>query len=529
MSTKGPTAKEVAFWRYERIQEALAEDLTRAERARILHRISKTPVLWPSGQTKAVPIATSYRWVRLYHQGQLDALRPKRRSDLGVSRVELPVEVVQEALRLLTDDPHITFTFLLGVLRPRYPEVRIARSTLQQRLGALPEYQRIKRLKRRQKRRGRFVASAPHEIWQCDGKGPVRVKLSCGKLLLFHILSIIDDATRAVLAAIVSLRADLAAAVRVFRMAATRWGLPGMLYADRASIFDAKAFRMGLAQIGSYRIPTKPRNAEARGKIEAYHRTLSMWFTDRLPRQVVIDHVHLQKLLDGVIYGLYQPHKHRGIKTAPELALAGRVSERQVPPTRLVEAFRQDRRLKAHRKTGEVEIAAVTYLVPDELRGQRLTFKVDPAGEVPPLVKHPVTGLPTSVRRAAIKPEDLEHVERPPAPSSRRGAGALQMLYDTWQGQTRPQAEPGFGLPELYALLSKACGRHVPSSDGEAALVQRVYQAIGPLPKEPTERAMTAIAQQLGPRRPVKTYLDALEKRVQQHAARKQQDTSCPE
>jgi len=525
MPKKGPTAKEVAFWRYERIQDALAEDLTRAERARILRRISKTPVLWPCGQSKAVPIATSYRWVRLYQQGLLDALRPKRRSDLGVSRFEMPDDVVQEALRLLTEDPHITFT----VLRPRYPEVRIARSTLQQRLGALPEYQRIRRLKGRQKRRGRFVACAPHEIWQCDGKGPVRVKLSCGKLLLFHILSIIDDATRAVLAAIISLHADLAAAVRLFRMAATRWGLPGMLYADRASIFDAKAFRMGLAQIGSYRIPTKPRNAEARGKIEAYHRTLSMWFTDRLPRQVVIDHLHLQQLLDGVIHGLYQSHKHRGIKTAPELALAGRVSERQVPPTSLVEAFRQDKRLKAHRKTGEVEIAAVTYLVPDELRGQRLTFKVDPAGEVPPLVVHPTTGLLTSVRRAAIRPEDLEHVAPPPAPVCRRGAGALQTLYDTWQGQKRPQAEPGFGLPELYALLSKACGRHVPSSDGEAALVQRIYQAIGPLPKEPTERAMTAIAQQLGPRRPVRTYLDALEKRVQQHTARRQQDSSCPE
>jgi len=93
----------------------------------------------------------------------------------------------------------------------------------------------------------------------------------------------------------------------------------------------------------------------------------------------------------------------------------------------------------------------------------------------------------------------------------------------------RPQAEPGFGLPELYALLSKACGRHVPNSDVEAAVVQRVYQAIGPLPPEPTERAIAAIAQQLGPQRPVKTYLDALEQRVQQQAARSQKDRSCPE
>ena len=519
MSSKSPTPKEVAFWRFEQIEEALSEELNHSERGQILRRISKVPVRWPSAKTKKTPISTLYRWLRLYREGQLEGLCPKRRSDLGATRVQLPQEVVQEALRQLTEDPDMTYTFLLAVLRARYPEVRIARSTLQQRLGALPAYQRIKRLKRK-KRRGRFVARSPHDIWQCDAKGPVRIVLACGTTLAFHILSILDDATRAVLAAIITLHVDLAAAVLVFRMAATRWGLPGKLYADRASIFDAKAFRMGLAQMGSHRIASMPRNAEARGKIEAYHRTLVMWFTDRLPHQVVVDQVHLQHLLDGIIHGLYQPHKHRSIKVAPEVALAGRVSGRHVPPTRLVDAFRQERRLKAHRKTGEVEIASVTYLVPDDLRGQRLTFLVDPPGEVPPVVKHPTSGDHLSVRRAAIKPEDLDHTEPPTPPATRWGAGNLQAIYDSWQGQHRPLAEPGFGLPELYALLAKACGRHVPNSDAEAALVQRAYQDIGPLPRKPTQSAMTAIAQQLGSQRPVKTYLDELEKRVRKQEAR---------
>jgi len=524
MSRKSPTPKEIAFWRLEQIEEALSEDLNRSERGLVLRRISKAPVRWPSGQTKRIPIPTLYRWLRLYREGQLEGLCPKRRSDLGATRVELPDEVVQEALHQLTEDPDMSYTFLLAVLQARYPEVRVARSTLQQRLAARPEYQRIKRLRRRKKRRGRFVARSPHDIWQCDAKGPVRIVLACGASLAFHILSILDDATRAVLAAIITLHVDLAAAVRVFRMAAIRWGLPGKLYADRASIFDAKAFRMGLAQMGSHRIPSIPRNAEARGKIEAYHRTLVMWFTDRLPHQVVVDQLHLQQLLDGIIHGLYQPHKHRGIKVPPEVALAGRVSGRHVPPTRLVDAFRQERRLKAHRKTGEVEIAQVTYLVPDALRGQRLTFLVDPPGEVPPLVKHPTSGDLLALRRAAIKPEDLEHVGTPPPAPKRWGAGNLQTIYDSWQGQHRPLAEPGFGLPEVYALLARACGRHVPSSDAEAALVQRTYRDIGPLPRKPTEEAMAAIAQQLGPQRPVKTYLDELVKRVQQRTALKQEE-----
>ncbi len=511
--TKTPDPHDIAFWRYEQIEEALDDNLTHDLRGKILRRISRTPVRWPSGKTKPIPIPTAYRWLRGYLRGGLEALRPKRRSDRGVARAELPDAVVQEALRRLTEDPGLSFVFLLALLRPLFPNVTIPRSTLQQRLAAHPDYLRIKRLRHHQRRRTRFVARAPHQIWHTDAKGPVSLVLQGGKKIVFHILTILDDASRAVLAAIIALHPDLAAAVRVFRMAANRWGLCDMLYADRASIFDSRPFRMGLAQMGSHRISVRPRNPEANGKIEAYHRTLVMWFCDRLNKQVVVDLIHVQQLLDGVIHGLYQTHRHRGLRTSPAVALGGRVSSRAVPPTRLVDAFRQKKQLTAHPKTGEVEIAGVTYLVPDELRGQRLTFLLDPPAEVPPLVLHPTSGDSLALQRAAIKPGDLDATAPEQLPL-RWGAGNLQALYDNWQGKRRPIAEPGFGLPELYALLAKACLRHVPASDAEAALVQRVYSDIGPLPQRPTEQALAAITEQLGAQRPVKTYLDALAQRV---------------
>jgi putative transposase len=514
---KTPAAKNVAFWRYEQVEDALADNLTHEQRGQILRSINKTPVRWPSGKTKPIPRATAYRWIRDYQQGGIEALQPKRRSDRGVSRANLPDTVVQEALRLLTEDPGLTFTFLLALLRPSFPNVRIRRSTLHDRLSSHPDYKclkRLKRLKHHRRRRTRFVAKAPHDIWHTDAKGPISIVFACGKKSSFHVFTILDDATRAVLAAIITRAANLAAAIRVFRMAANRWGLPRMLYADRASIFDSPAFRMGLAQLGAYRIPTKPRNPEANGKIEAYHRPLAKWFVKRLPKQVVSDFIHLQHLLDGVLYGLYQTHWHRELKQSPKEALADRISNRHVPPTRLIDAFRQEKQLKTHPKTGEVVLDGTTYLVPDELRGQRLTFLLDPPGEVPPLVEHPTSGVHLPLRRAAIKPEDLLAIDEPQH-QARWGAGNLQSIYDNWQGKRRPLAEPGFGLPELYALLAKACERHVPSSDSEAALIQRLYRKIGPLPRYATEQALASIMHQLGPGRPVKTYLDALAERVQ--------------
>jgi len=512
MPKKTPAPKAIAVWRYERIEEALDERLHTDARGRIVRRLSEVPVRWPSGQSKKIALATLYRWLGRFRSAGLEALQPKPRSDRGSVRRPLPVEVVLEALRLLTEDPGMSFTFLVAVLKAHFAEkkLEIPRSTLQRRLAAHPTYRQIIRAKKRIRRRTRFVSRAPHDIWQTDAKGPVKLRLVSGVEITFHILSILDDATRAVLAAVVALRPNLAAAVLAFRRAALRWGLPGCLYADRASIFDSRAFRLGLAQMGSYRIPTKPRNAEARGKIEAYHRTLVLWFTKRLPSQQVVDPAHLQLLLDGVIHGLYQPHRHRGLKTSPEQALAGRVSSRSVPPTRLFDAFRQERRLKTHPKTGEVEIQGKVYLVSDELRGEKLTFLLDPPAEVPPVVVHPESNEHLGMRLAQIKPEDVTDQ----APVAARGEGPLQAIYDSWSGQIRPQAEPGFGLPEIYALLSQASDRHVPHSDAEAALVQRTYQEIGPLPRAATETAMRSIAVELGPRRPIKTYLDALCSRV---------------
>ena len=207
---------------------------------------------------------------------------------------------------------------------------------------------------------------------------------------------------------------------------------------------------------------------------------------------------------------VYQDHRHRGLRTTPRQALADVVSSRQVSASRLEDAFRVERRKKAHRKTGEVDFPQGTFLVPDALRGQELVFLVNPDPEVAPVVVEPGTGRPLPLVRAAIRPED--HAGEPAL--ERWGQGPLQTLYDAWQGKVRPNAEPGFGLPEIFVLLAKATGRPVPRTDAEAALIQRTYRAIGPLPRRATEDALSKIGHQLGAGRPVSTYLDALAQRI---------------
>ena len=88
------------------------------------------------------------------------------------------------------------------------------------------------------------------------------------------------------------------------------------------------------------------------------------------------------------------------------------------------------------------------------------------------------------------------------------------VVTDKFTGQSRPLGEPGFGLPEIYALLGEVTGRHVPATDAEATVIQRAYRDLGPLPRTPTEQALRTIASELGKDRPIRTYLDALRRRV---------------
>lgn len=483
-------------------------------RGEIVTRISSVPIRWPSGQTSCISRATLYRWIERYNQGGLGALRPRRRKDHGKKRARLPKDVVLRARQLLLEDPEISFTLLLSLLQAdlglelRQRGICVSKSTLQRRLAADPLYTRLKQARHRDRRRTRFVARAPHDIWHLDAKGPVSIRLSSGKPVSFHVLTVLDDASRATLCSLVVPTPDLCAAVQAFRLAAQRWGLPSRIYADRASIFDSHPFRAGLADLGTHRIWVKSRNPEVNGKIEAFHRVLNNWFVRRLPKQVVIDLVHLQQLLDGVLETVYMTHRHRGLKTPPRNALADCQSPRTISRERLIDAFRQRCTLKAHPKTGEVDLgAAGTFLVPNDLRGQRLEFLIDPDPTVPPLVVEPGTGRPLPLQRAAIRPQDL-----PPSvpPVVRWGQGNLQTLYDAWQGKRRPIAEPGFGLPELFILLTRTIGRQVPRSNAEAAHIHQIYRQIGPLPRSDTEQALTTIGAQLGQGRPLCSYLDAL-------------------
>jgi transposase InsO family protein len=498
---------------------------TRKARHQAIKRICRALLQKPNGATERVAKATVYRWIKAFRAGNggAEALGPKPSEARGRHRAPLPERAVTLALGYLTQDPELSLPLVITLVSGD-PEVKgllekagrskISRSTLQRRLAENALYSRVRRIVKQQKARTRFVPCRPHETWHLDAKGPVTITLASGESLTFHVLSVLDGATRAILASLVVDRENTRAAVVTFRTAAAIYGLPDEARADRGSPYDSHPFRGGVGLLGTCRLWVKSRDPEGNGKIEAFHRFLVRWFVRLLATQKVVDVVHLQQLLDVVIEH-YMDHSHRELgRRSPREVLGGAVSNRTVSRQRLVDAFAEIVAYRAHPKTGEIDLRGKRgkFCVPPELRGQEVELLIDHDPRIPPLVLEPGTGRRLPLVRMAVAPEDASPKASPPP--ERWGEGLLQKLYDQWHGKVRPVAEPGFGLPEVFDLLAKTVGRPVPENDAEAATVLEAYRKIGPLARRPTEAAFRAIARQLGPGRPLKTYLDALAGRV---------------
>jgi hypothetical protein len=323
-----------------------------------------------------------------------------------------------------------------------------------------------------------------------------------------HVLTVLDDFSRAVLAGVVALAEDQRAAITVFKKAASRFGLPARMQFDRGSAFDAEDFRHGLSQLGVHRNAVKARNPEAQGKIEAFNKVLGRWFVAELALEVVRDLEHLEQLLDAFLALVYQRHVHRSIGTTPEARLAGAISKRQVSESDLDRAFFVSSAVRSDRRTGEVQLENGRFVVPEAYAGKRSQFRFDPLRPFALLVTDDAREI--ELERFAVQP-----LPKPILSDRSRSAGRLERLLDDYQGRERENAEPAFGIPEIFVALAALVERRVPLDEADARLVLAFWNRVGAIQSAPFQEASRIVEQTLGKRRPLAVYLDHLARRIE--------------
>ena len=90
---------EIARLRFGMIAPVIQETYPDESIMAYCRRVSKIPMQLPDGRTVSYKPKTIGKWVSLYRNGGIDALAPKRRSDLGNTRV-LTEDAIEEIYQI---------------------------------------------------------------------------------------------------------------------------------------------------------------------------------------------------------------------------------------------------------------------------------------------------------------------------------------------------------------------------------------------------------------------------------------------
>jgi hypothetical protein len=158
-----------------------------------------------------------------------------------------------------------------------------------------------------------FVRSQPHELWQCDFKGPLEVERR-----KVHPLTVLDDHSRFLLALRTCLDVTMASAWAVLWATFGEFGLPEELLCDNAfgtqfpglptlSWFEARLIRLGIR-------PThgRPYHPQTQGKVERLHGTLEKEVWPYIDRATVAGFDRELQRWRTEVYNVLRPHEALG-------------------------------------------------------------------------------------------------------------------------------------------------------------------------------------------------------------------------
>jgi len=259
------TGREEAMKRFALISPLLEEGICAAEVAR--RRFSLL-------EREEISERTLRRWIASYKEEGFNGLVRQERNDKGVSKSISP-EVLELAEQIRRELPRRSAGLICELLEREGHKV--ARSTLERQLREKGLSGR--QLTREAKAGGatrRFVRVGRNTLWQSDLKYTLQLPdpNNPKKKYRTYLLVIIDDATRAVVHAEFYPNQKQPILEDGLRKAILRHGAPRNIYVDNGKIFTSTWFQLACAKLNIRHLRTRPYNAEAKGKVERFNRTV---------------------------------------------------------------------------------------------------------------------------------------------------------------------------------------------------------------------------------------------------------------
>jgi putative transposase len=233
----------IALFRYGLIAQLIHDPPPAGRQEGLLRAIAAKTYRIPGSTRIRVSTTTLRRYLKAYHTGGFEALRPLPRGDAGVPRALAP-DVLAQAIALREEQPARTTQTLVDILQ-RDERLHLAHPvnvhTLTTHLRRCGKTRRL--LAQRPTAYRRFEREQVNSLWQGDAMvGPWLPDPSQpAKKRRAHLFCFIDDHSRLVPYAEFFFEEALPRMERVLKIAILRRGLPQAVYVDNGQVYACQA------------------------------------------------------------------------------------------------------------------------------------------------------------------------------------------------------------------------------------------------------------------------------------------------
>lgn len=310
---------------------------------------------------------TGYKWLRRFReQGEVGLADRSRRPSSSPART--PQELEQAILELRDKHPKWGGRKLRRLLLNQGIESPSASTitAVLRRHGRLQDSDRSKH-----RAWTRFERVAPNDLWQMDFKGEFKVATDqwC------YPLTILDDHSRYSLGVEACQNQRGQTVKSRLRKVFTHYGIPRAIYVDNGNPWGTphRGFRHTRFSVWLLRnnidvIHGKPHHPQGRGKLERFHRTLSL---EVLQGRNFADHADVQSAFEPWrdVYNHERPHESlEMLAPVSRYRSSDRSFQEQTSPWEYNDRFKT-RKTNPH---GQIQFQGQTYRVSEAFAGQRI-------------------------------------------------------------------------------------------------------------------------------------------------------------
>lgn len=364
--------REIALWRYSILGSIVSARLEHGDRKQHFDHAAARE--WESldGRLVRLSARTIEGWYYRWREGGLEGLMPASRSDAGTTH--LPSELCDLLIRAKREKPSRSIPQLIKILEraKKVPKGTLSRSTVYRVLARVGLSHRPARTS---KERRSFLVEHVGDLWMGDAMHGPRVREPEG-LRKSYLLSILDGASRYIVRSAFMLGESAVEHEHVMREALQVHGRPRTYYVDLGAAYVAQSLSLGCAELGIHLLHTAPRDCQAKGAIERWHRTWRAEVGDELPTEP-LTLAELNAKHWAWLEVEYHGRRHSTTGRSPrEHFLAEAGQHRPLPRgLDLREVFLRRERRKV-RADGTVQLFGRTWEVPSHLSGRWVQLRV---------------------------------------------------------------------------------------------------------------------------------------------------------